>query len=298
MKKLHLNTRGYLLLSICIFFNTQTFAFFDQFSFISELPLSYNSEFSFQTNDNVSRAQSGSDIESDSSASAQLSTNYFQGIGNKAALVINANLGIEEFSSFSKLSNTQWRVTGSYLYQPVISFTAIRYRAFAELINTESASALRDSFGHRFGFEINKTFTTKIQATAGYSIQSQDATGDVFDIDLNRLFFNVDYTLNNKTALYFTYNDFSGDIVSTATPSLTVIENNDALAPDDVFGGLNANKIAYRLDANTTILNLGSNYALDSQNAIDVSLELLDSKAAGGIYYDRQVVNVSYLKNF
>lgn len=298
MKKQFLNTRGIFLLTLCLFFNMQAFAFLDEFTLFKNLPLTYSSDFNFQTNDNVSRAQNSEDIESDTSLSANISGNYFKGIGNKAAFVVNSNIGIEEFSSFSKLSNTQIRITGSYLYQPEISFTAIRYRAFAELINTESGSALRDSFGQRFGVEINKTFTTKIQATAGFSTQSQNANGAVFDIDLNRFFINVDYTLNNKTALYFTYNDFSGDIVSTATPSLSVLENNDALAPDDVFGGLDANKIAYRLDANTTIFNLGANYALDSQNALDVSVELLDSKAAGGIYYDRQVINFSYLKNF
>ena len=64
------------------------------------------------------------------------------------------------------------------------------------------------------------------------------------------------------------------------------------------FGGFNTNRFVYRLDADTTTLTLGGNYALSNRSSIDVSLLYIDSEAGGGIYYDRTQYRASYLRRF
>ena len=87
-------------------------------------------------------------------------------------------------------------------------------------------------------------------------------------------------------------------MVSTAEPTLDIINVSDVIEPDDAFGGFATNRFVYRLDADTTTLTLGGNYALSNKSSVDLSLLYIDTEASGGFYYERYQYRASYLRRF
>ncbi|HEY3488462.1 MAG TPA: hypothetical protein VGL10_10385 [Gammaproteobacteria bacterium] len=270
-------------------------------------PWSYGIEASVMLDDNVGRSQHAADIEKDTVLSGAGDISYTWGFSELTAFTVIGTGAIEEFSDFEGLSNTRLGVTGDFRFQTRIGFTAIQYSTFLRFEQLDSETDIRDADTIEFGFRATKRMTDIITGTAGLTISESEADGRVFDLERTRYFVNADYRINNRWSAYATLNYIDGDVFSTATPDLEILNAatdngrnvlTPPIEPDNAFGGAANNKLVYRLDAKTTILRLGGNYGINQRNAIDFSVDILDSDAVGSIQYDRLSTAVTYLRRF
>ena len=98
------------------------------------------------------------------------------------------------------------------------------------------------------------------------------ADSDVFTTKDVEVFSNASYTLLENGTLYGNFTYKYGDITSTGTPTLEIIKASDDVTPDGAFGGLENNKLAYRILANTLILTLGYKHVFFERMSLDVAL--------------------------
>jgi hypothetical protein len=270
-------------------------------------PWSYGVETSVMFDDNIGRSQHSADIETDTVLIAIGDIGYTWGFSDLTALTVVGTAGAEEFMDFEGLSNTRAGIMADFRFQTRIGFTATQYSAFVRYERVDSETDIRDSDVSELGFRATKRLTDIVTGTVGVTVSESEAEGRAFDLERTRYFANVDYRINNRWSAYVTLNYIDGDVFSTATPDLEILnaatDNGrnliDApIEPDNAFGGIANNKLVYRLDAKTTILRLGGNYGLDQRNAFDISVDILDSDAAGSVHYERLSSAVTFLHRF
>jgi hypothetical protein len=250
------------------------------------------------TDDNIGRAQNDSDIQNDIALVGKVDANYTWELSPSKALTAASFVQLEEFTDYEGLSSTQYGGTLDYRFQTRAGFTAPVYSIFVGISEGDFETDIRDGTTIDFGFRITRRITDRITGTAGATLTDRSARGEVFDLERTRYFLNADYRINAHWSAYITYNYIDGDVFSSATPTLPILNWADAIEPDNAFGGLGNNKLAYRLDAVTTIWRYGVNIGLNHTNAIDISIDDLNSDAAGPNEYDRLSVAVAFLHRF
>ncbi len=270
-------------------------------------PWSYGFEATVLSDDNIGRSQHSVDIEKDTVAIGIGDVSYTWGFSELMALTVLGTAGVEKFMDFDGLSNTRVGITTDFRFQTRMGFTAPQYSVFVRFEQLDSETDIRDADSVDFGLRATKRLTDIITGTVGLTLSESEAEGRAFDLERTRFFVNADYRINNRWAAYVTLNYIDGDVFSTATPDLEILNAatdhgrnlvDAPIEPDNAFGGIANNKLVYRLDAETTILRLGGNYGIDQKNAIDFSVDILDSDAAGSIQYDRLSSAVTYLRRF
>jgi hypothetical protein len=94
-----------------------------------------------------------------------------------------------------------------------------------------------------------------------------------------------------------------GDVVSTARPSLALVNIAEAIVRDDVF--TDTERLAYRLNADTVLATLGYNLAFGERHALDLSwrwvqtaIDQPGSAGADTIRYYVNQLSVAYLVRF
>ena len=145
--------------------------------------------------------------------------------------------------------------------------------------------------------------------SVGGEYRNADSRSMVFDLEDSRLFWNVDYLLMQKYALYFTYSHLRGDVFSSAqrvfcngafaTDILPLINAATAIEGDDAYnetfcGGW----IAYRLDGTTNTYVGGVNMPFGKSMSLDFSFMHVNVEADLDNHYERNLVRASLLKRF
>lgn len=270
-------------------------------------PWSYGAEATVLFDDNIGRSQHSVDIEKDTVLIAIGDVSYTWGFSDLMAFTLLGTAGVEEFLDFEGLSNTRAGITGDFRFQTRIGFTAPQYSVFLRYEQLDSETDIRDSDIVELGFRATKRLTDIITGTLGVTVTESEAEGRAFDLERTRYFANADYRINNRWSAYATLSYIDGDVFSTATPDIEILNaatdngrnlDNAPIEPDNAFGGIANNKLVYRLDAKTTILRLGANYGIDQSNALDFSVDILDSDATGPIQYDRLSSAITFLHRF
>ena len=263
-------------------------------------PWSFRAESSYISDNNVSKSQENDDIEKDTSFNGSASASYTKGLSPLTAFTFTGTAQVEEFAEFEGLSNTQVSFTTDFRFQTRSSFTAPIYSVFVRAIQADFETDIRDSSIVEFGFSATRRITDRITGTLGATVTEREADeGEVFNLDRTRYFANVDWTLSRRVAVYSTLNYIDGDVFSTATAdSLDILNWAEAIEPDNAFGGVANNKFVYRLDAKTTILRLGANVGVNSNLALDFSVDILESDAVGPIEYDLTSIVASVFYRF
>ena len=156
------------------------------------------------SDNNISRAELGSDIEKDSILNLGASTNYKYAINNISNIILSASAEYNQYQDFDKLSHFKLGIAASYQIQPTQGFTAPWYSiSFGyKLLDFESDN--RDGPYTNLGFDFGKRLTDLMSLRAGYHIESIDAEAwpSAFDTDNNRLYVNIDFKLNPQNTLY------------------------------------------------------------------------------------------------
>ena len=266
----------------------------------SEDSIRFSYDLSAIYDDNIRRAKYDEDIREDSvlnlsfRAQKNLSSSRFSKLG------IAAKVDAEKFSTFDTLDNVSFGVGLKYSFGFSSAFTAPMYSLKLDAGGVESESEMRTANTASVGLEMNKWLTNKISLTTGYKAKLQDSQSEVFDTVEHQFFANLDLELSARHLFYLTYHYIAGDIVSSATPKIAIINAADAIEPDDAFGGIAANQFAYRLDAVSHVVTLGYNAAISGNLSLDLSYRFIDSEATVDpfIYYDRSIVRASLVGRF
>ena len=90
----------------------------------------------------------------------------------------------------------------------------------------------------------------------------------------------------------------AGDEVSTATPTLDIVNSAAAIEPDPAFGGIDGDRFAYLIDATSLILEAGAGYDLTAAVETNLLFRQVSTEADGGIAYDRSLLELTTSFNF
>jgi hypothetical protein len=187
-----------------------------------------------------------------------------------------------------------------YRFALTSSFTSPIYSLGARIGGREFDTEMRDASFVALSANLSKWITNTINMTTGVGLNAQESKSEVFDTSEARIFINLDTNFSKNDLVYTTLTYITGDTVSSATPSLGIINVAEAIEADDAFGGIEANQFAYRLKADTVVLTLGYNRIFTPDLSFDVSARFVESEAQddGDITYERTIFRASLLGRF
>ncbi|MDH3714008.1 MAG: hypothetical protein OET44_09205 [Gammaproteobacteria bacterium] len=258
---------------------------------------SVNADIGYVADDNVTKAEASDDIFEDSFITGSGGFTYKQELSFRSLLLYRGSVAFESYDEFDGLSNVALNGTIDYKIQLARGFGAAAYTLTAFVQEHDFESDMRDSTTLGVRGTVAKRFTDRIFSTFGLGYKKRESESDVFDTESARIFGNLDWLLTDQLVSYATLQYVVGDVVSTARPTLDIINAAQAIEPDDAFGGVQTGRFAYKLSADTALLTLGLNYGINRANSLDASVELLSSDA-DAIQYERAVIRLSYLVVF
>ena len=262
-------------------------------------PAQLNGDVTWLYNDNVTRAQRDVDIADDNAVEGNLSLSWSTpGLQGQSFSFAMSGKAVK-FDRFDGLDHAELAFEGAYRVQFARGFFAPFYELSAKAATLEHESALREGYQFELGAMATKRLTDRLTGRTGLRWTRRGAEeGSVFDLERANVFVNVDWRLTSGSLAYATWIGSTGDVVSTAQPTFTIVDNAEAIEPDTAFGGAEANRFAYRLDADVHILTLGVNISLGPSTSLDLSVEGLTAEAVAGIEYQRGIGRISLLHRF
>lgn len=263
-------------------------------------PIRYSYDVAIVDDDNVRLAQNDEDIRSDLILSGTVKARGGKSLDSFSIWNYGASATYNLHDTFGELDNTEIEINTRYRFALASGFSAPIYALSAKLGGLEYDSEMRDSTVLSLSAELNKWLTNTINMTAGIGLKQRESVSEVYDLSETRLFVNLDTNLSKTDLIYTTLTYITGDTVSSATPSLDIINAADAIEPDDAFGGIDANQFAYRIEADTVVLTVGYNRIFTPDISFDLSARLVRSEAEAddSIYYERTILRASLLGRF
>ncbi len=247
---------------------------------------------------NVTLAEDKNDILRDTFFSMGVAKAFPQALGEHSRLIYRPFVQVHAYDKYTGLSHIDAGANVTYQYRASGAMLAPTWSLFAKLWVEEYKSAFRDSNRYSLGGSMRKMLTDRLTFATVLSANQRDSDGVVWDTKDQSLLLNLDYQLARRVTLYATLDYRHGDIVSTAKPTLQIVDAAKAIQPDDAFGGIDANEFAYRLNGHTLITKLGVNFMLSETDSVDLSAWFAKADADGGISYDRTIVSAAYLTRF
>jgi len=258
----------------------------------------YSYDLSWVHDDNIRRAQNVVDIRADSLLNLTLTAKAGKTLSRYSLLSYGGSISAENFSQFKELNNLKFGVNVKYRFANASRFTSPMYSLGFKMGGIESNKVMRDSTLYSINLGVNKWLTNTINMSLGLVHKERESRSSVFDTKENLVFGNLDINLSKSTLLYTTYSYIAGDTVSSATPTLAIINAAEAIEVDDAFGGITTNQFAYRLDSDTQVLTLGYNTVIVAATSIDFSYRYVKTESKGSIEYDRSIFRLSLLGRF
>jgi hypothetical protein len=205
------------------------------------------------------------------------------------------------FMDIDDISNLALIARGAWRYQPTRGYSAPWFELAGQAQVLQHAdSELRDGTILTFEASVGSHITDRVRLSAGIGQdeRSGDDTG-VYDLSNTRFWGSFDYRLGARNALYARFTHQTGDQVFNVIPALGL----GVWAPDPALTSVyGAPGNAYRVDATTQIIELGFNYPLLANQALDFSYTRISSKAeegtAQGDKYNVNQVRATYLYRF
>lgn len=248
---------------------------------------------------NVTLAEHDDDIDDDRGVEASATWTWSEGGLEGKTTAWNIGVKGVKFDKFEDLDRTELSAGWKYIVQFERGFHAPIYEVAVTGRLIDAVSDIRDSWELEARVMMTRRLTERLVGRLGGTVTQRKADGfDVYDNKRINLFVNADLRTSRQSVFYGTYILSAGDVVSTAVPTLEIVEAAEKIEPDDAFGGVGANRFAYRLDAVTHIGTLGINRSLAPNRSLDLSIQGLSAYAEGDIDYQRALLRLSYLHRF
>ena len=117
-------------------------------------------------------------------------------------------------------------------------------------------------------------------------VPSAEAVGGLLELE---------WAVTDKWLLYLDQRWQSGDVVSTGNPTLAVINRAEVVVSDDAYG---AGGFGWRLDGDSWISGLGSNWQLRPNLSVDLLFRHIDTENELDVHYRREQFFSSLLYRF
>ena len=263
-----------------------------------------DAEFSHVTN--VNRAALDKEEQDDNAVTVEGYAARSFLLSARSGIVVRGGVRAREFLDFGDLSSLA--VTGrvAYRLQPSPGFRS----PFLELAASAEAFKHRDS-DIRDGYLVSATasvgshLTDRIRVEGGTGYEQRIASeGDVYDLGNAKVWGSLDYKVARSATLYGSATWMDGEQVFTLlnwSNWANMYSYATASASDPVFSSAfnGSAPNAYRVDASTTLLEIGVNFAITGTQALDVGVSRFESKAdQGDGSYEGATFRVGYLYRF
>jgi hypothetical protein len=227
-------------------------------------------------------------------------------LGPNSGALLRAALRFTQYADLKDISNVALLGRAAWRYQPTLGYSApwVEIAGQAQFLR-HADSRLRDGSIYSVDASVGSNLTDRTRLSGGIGADKRSGGGSVglYDLSNNRLWGTFDLRLGLRNTLYARLTRLAGDQVfsSGSHQGLSpagIWEDDPALrAP---LGLAVAN--AYRLDATTLIAELGFNYPLRRNDALDFGVLHSSSKVNEGIAegqkYTATQVRASYIYRF
>lgn len=241
---------------------------------IAEQTLGLRIEAAYTADDNVNRAPSSDKLRDGIFGLRVSDTQYFP-TSTRTRIAAQLFAGGEKFRSHNGLSHAFYGVQGEFQFRTSADFSAPTYSAFLRTGGDQYESTLRDGYRHSAGVTVLKPLTDRVQLFGAAAYNVRDGKSTVFDTKDWSVRGNLDYALARNGTLYLGYEFHRGDVVSSAKPTLALLDIAEAVVRDDAF--TNEGYYAYRFKADTNLVTIGYNQAFGGGQSLDLSWRWIES---------------------
>jgi hypothetical protein len=221
---------------------------------------------------NVGNAVRSRDEEGSFRSLGNVKLAYNRPLGELSKLQLWLRGGGEYFTNIDDLSNIFIQGRADYEFSLSPGPTVPVFTLLTEVTGIDVKSDIRDSVNFRLGVEIRAQLSPTLTIGGGVHGIYNNADSDVFTTKDLEVFTHAGYSLLKDGTVYGNFTYQYGDVTSTSSPTLDIINASKAITADDAFGGLDANQLAYKILANTFILTLGYRHVFSERLALDFSL--------------------------
>lgn len=243
---------------------------------------------------NPAKAQFDGDIESTNSVRFGFDALLFsRELNNGDVVELDARAAFESNSSIEQLGESTYAAGVVYfknieeaLGSPMLSFRG-------EVAFLDSETDIRDS--GIFGLAVTGNWQPApfFDFSLGTRLDVRAAATEVFDTRKLQLFGMANFSPTRRTSFRSGLSLVFGNEVSSSRPTVAIVNNSDAIEPDNAFGGFDDRRFAYLLDANSIIFELGAFVEITPQIFGDLRYRFIHTDADDPIDYDRQLVTLS-----
>ncbi len=260
----------------------------------------YGLDADYLHDDNASRGLYDADRKADNILSLEGSATHSMLLGPRSGAVFRAAARYSYFNTFDDLSNLALTGRAAWRIQPGLEFSSPFFEIAGNLAWLQHAdSELRDGTILTLEASTGSHLTDRVRLGGGFGMDKRDGggTAGLYDLATSRFWATLDYRFGMRNTAYARLMQVAGDHVFcsiTVSGLSPVWELDTALA-----SGLGRAADCYRLDAKTLLWDIGLNYPLSGNRALDFTFTSYTSKAdAGGLEYDGMLLRASYLYRF
>jgi len=252
---------------------------------------------------NPAKAEFDRDIEATTALAASLSANLAGGpLAETTQIVrgwsLDASAGYGADLDIDGLGESVYRLSVGGFHESKTRALAPFYRLGLGVSWIDSETDNRDGPAVDVSTSVNLQPTPFFDATLGIGFEARQAETDVFDTNKARFFVTANFSPAPRFVLRTGLRVVVGDEVSTATPTLDIVNSALAIEPDPAFGGVDGNRFAYLIDATSLILEAGLGYELTTSIETNLLFRQVSTEADGGIAYDRSLLELTTSFNF
>ena len=253
----------------------------------------------FINDSNPAKAEFERDIEATNAVKGRLTGNLWSKELIKeefvsSGLSINGSASYEHNLDLEGLGESRYRASIDWFRENRTSEIAPFFRASFGLGYLDSETKIRDSSIVDLSGSINIQPTAFSDTTLGFSLEVREAETEVFDTTKTQFFLTANFSPFSRFVIRAGLRYVIGHEVSTATPTLNVVNNAQAIEPDNAFGGFEANRFAYLIDANSAIGELGLGYEVSDAIEANLLYRYVSTSAEGDIGYDRNMIELTF----
>ncbi len=234
---------------------------------------SYGLDAEYTRDDNASRGLYDADRKADNILSLEGSATRSMLLGPRSGAVFRASARYSQFTEFKDLSNLALTGRAAWRIQPGSEFSSPFFELAGNLVWLQHAdSESRDGTIVSLEASTGSHVTDRVRLGAGFGLDKRDGggTAGLYDLSTNRLWATMDYRFGLRNTAYVRLQRLAGDHVFC---SITVSGLSPVWEPDPALAsGLGRAADCYRLEATTLSWDIGFNYPLSGNRALDFAL--------------------------
>jgi len=249
----------------------------------------------YATDSNPAKAEFDRDKEAVSSVLVRLTGNLFatEPLSTeviRGGLSFNASGSFEHNIDNEALGESRYRVSVDWFRELRKSTASPFFRASLALGYLDSETQRRDGPILDASTSVNFQPTNFFDTTLGLQSEIRDADTDVFDTSKLTVFLTANFSPTPRIVFRTGFRFVTGDEVSSATPTVNIVNNAQIIEPDEAFGGAEADRFAYLINASSAIAEAGIGYSLTGNIQANLLYRFVTTDADGDISYDRELL--------